>query len=72
MREPDSKQANAFIKQIITDGDELGRLEAGGCAGERREGELLLCRVRCELGSLGRWQVPTAYRKQPCKELGGQ
>ena len=38
MLEPDSKQVNALINQIIIDGDELRGIETGRCAGERREG----------------------------------
>lgn len=38
--QPDSKQVNALINKIITEGDELGRVKTGRCAGERQGGRL--------------------------------
>lgn len=58
LQEPDSKQVNALINQIITDGNELGRIQTGRCAGERWGGRFSTLRLSSGLGSLQRQLVP--------------
>ena len=58
LQEPDSKQVNALINQIITDGNDLGRIQTGQCARERWGGRFSTLRLSSGLGSLQRQLVP--------------
>ena len=58
LQEPDSKQVNALINQIIIDGNELRRIQTGQCAGEGWGGRFSTLRMSSGQGSLQRQLVP--------------